>query len=462
MQEIARIKEYCRKSGIESLAASSKAIVVGLSGGADSVYLLTAAGEIFNGAAVAAAHLDHMIRGEEALRDREFCRELCNGLNIRFFEEEADVSAIAEKEGKTTEEAGRDERYKLFYKCRKAFANELGLDENEVLIATAHNADDNLETVIFNLTRGAGLRGLCGIPPVRDGVVVRPLLCLTSDEIRKSLDDRGIKYVVDSTNKEDGYTRNRIRHAVIPELKKINPSVPKTVHGMCYTLREDGEFIDSAASSVRDLSRENLRSLPRAVASRVIANAYFEVAGHAADRASVEAILDAVNGGCSGRLHLPHSVTAYYGDDVSFAVEHDKNSAPEKPCFSFDATPGEHDVASLGFSIGFYPEGVDPEGEIYKELIYKIRINDKIKNNLFVRRRAEGDVIFFRGHHRKLKKLLCDAGVPEDKRDALPVVCDEDGIVWVPGFPPRDGAEVREGGILITYREYGKEDGNGK
>ena len=461
MREIEKIKEFCLSAGIFALAKKCRAVVVGLSGGADSVFLLNAVGKVFPGIEVCAAHLDHKLRGDEAKRDRDFCRELCASLGVRFFEDEADIYAIAEKEGKSTEEAGRDVRYAFFDKCRKEFAKELGADEDEVLVATAHNADDNLETVIFNLTRGAGLRGLCGIPPIRDGYIVRPVLCLTSDEIRDFCRREEIPFVVDSTNLEDGYTRNRIRHNVIPELKKINPALAETVAGTTLTLGADAAYLENLASDAESggLSSKRLASLPTPVSSRIIASSFRKTSGHAADRAAIEAVLGALSSGGHGRLHLPHGVTAYYGDALEFAVEDDKN---EKIHFRFDATPGEHEMREYGFSIGFYYDGAEPDEEIYKELIYKIGIDDKIKNTLYVRNREDGDRIVIGGHHRRLKKLLCDAGVPQKKRDRLPVVCDGEGVVWVPGFPVRDGAAAEEGNeITITYREFGKEDCNG-
>ncbi len=459
MREREKIRDYCRSSGIFALAGTKRAVIVALSGGADSVFLLNVIGDVFPGLSIGAAHLDHMLRGEEAKRDRDFCRGLCRRLGVRFFEGEADIFAIAEKERKSTEEAGRDERYAFFRKCRKQFAEELDISEDEVLIATAHNADDNLETVLFNLTRGAGLRGLCGIPPIRDGYIIRPVLCLTSDEIREYCRAEEVSFVVDSTNLEDGYTRNRIRHKVIPELKKINPAVSERVSAASLALGADEAYLEEIAGAAEETSAKELSSLPAPLASRAIAGAYRRASGRAADRSTVDAVLGALRSGGHGRLHLPYGVTAYYGKTLEFAVEDDKN---EKVSFRFDAAEGECEMTEYGFSIGFYPEGNEPDNEIYKELIYKIVINDKIKNNLFVRSREPGDRIVIGGHRRKLKKLLCDAGVPLRKRDRLPVVCDGEGIVWVPGFPARDGAAAKDGrGITITYREFGKEDCNG-
>ena len=458
-----RFLSYSASVGIADALSSAKAVIVGFSGGADSTLLLALLSETANGVTVAAAHLNHMLRGEEAARDNDFCREFCRERGIRFFEKSLDISAIAEKEGLGTEECGRNERYKFFDECRKQLAAELSCGADEVLAATAHNADDNLETVIFNLARGTGLRGLRGILPVRDGVYIRPLLAFTSAEIRAECEEEGLSFVVDSSNLEDNYTRNRIRHNIIPELENINPSVQRTVLSGCETLSYDSEYIGAEAEKILDGNSAfpcgKLAALPRALSSRIVAMMFSEVSDVALSALHISTVLDAASSGTHGRLHLPDDVTAYYGDVLEFVREEDKN---EKADYSFAATSGEHTMEKYGFSIGFY-DAADKEPNIYKELIYKVCINDKIKSNLFVRCRKESDVYLIRGHRRKLKKLMCDAKIPVRKRDSYPVVCDGEGIVWVPGFPVRDGLSAKDekdSKLIITYRETGEENRN--
>ena len=456
-----RFLSYSASVGIADALSSAKAVVVGFSGGADSTLLLHLLSETAGVPTVAAAHLNHMIRGEEAARDNCFCREFCRERGVRFFERSLDISAMAEKEGIGAEECGRNERYKLFDECRKQLAAELSCDISEVLVATAHNADDNLETVVFNLVRGTGLRGLRGRLPVRDGVYIRPLLAFTSDEIRAECEEEGLRFVVDSSNLTDEYTRNRIRHHVIPELEKINPSVQKTVLSSCETLSCDAEFLEDEAerylSGAASFSCEKLAALPRALSSRIVAAMFSDTSDVSLSAVHIAAVLEAISSGTHGRLHLPDNVTAYYADVLEFVREENKN---EKIEYGFVASPGEHTMEQYGFSIGFY--GAD-KLNIYNKLIYKVCINDKIKSNIFVRNRRDSDVYLIRGHHRKLKKLMCDAKIPVRKRDLLPVVCDGEGIVWVPGFPVRDGLSAKDEKdckTIITYREFGEEDRN--
>ena len=164
-----------------------------------------------------AAHLNHMIRGDEAERDENFCRETAERLGVRLYVRRRDVPALAITGG-SIEEVARRERYSFFDDiCRNS--------KPKTLVATAHNADDNLETVLFNLMRGSGLRGMCGIPPIRDGKYIRPLLTFSGEEVRGICRTDGIPFVFDSTNAETDYTRNRIRQRIVPELRAVAPTV---------------------------------------------------------------------------------------------------------------------------------------------------------------------------------------------------------------------------------------------
>ena len=196
-------------------------VIVALSGGADSVCLLhnlVLLKDKYN-FKVMACHLNHHLRGEESNSDMEFCKELCRQNNIELFVKEVDVDKLSNELKISHEECGRN--------CRYEFFNFLA-EKYNAKIATAHNSDDNLETTIYNMTRGASLKGLSGIPKVRD-YIIRPLINTSREKIEEYCKGYGLKYVTDSTNLTDEYTRNKIRHNVIPVLKEINPSVENTV-----------------------------------------------------------------------------------------------------------------------------------------------------------------------------------------------------------------------------------------
>lgn len=216
-------------------------ILVGFSGGADSTALLDRLSRL-PGYSVAAVHVNHGIRGEEAIRDREFCRGFCRDRGIPFFCLDADVPAMR-RQGESLETAARRVRYGYF-------AAVMG-EQDYPLLAVAHNADDNLETVLFRICRGTGLRGMCGIPPVRtfgSGYLVRPLLGVSREEILRYLGERELSYVTDSTNEETDAARNRLRLTVIPALRAATGDPVAGVTRMTRLLAADSRYLEAEAT----------------------------------------------------------------------------------------------------------------------------------------------------------------------------------------------------------------------
>lgn len=245
-------------------------VLCAVSGGADSMCLLQilySRREELN-IEVMAAHFEHGIRGSESVRDAQFvagyCRE--NGIVCRVGSE--DIPARAAENGLGLEECARIFRYEFL----KAAANELGCD----LIATAHNADDNAETMIFNLSRGTGGAGLRGIP-TKNGNVVRPLLGMTRKEIEDYMASHGVPFIMDSTNFSDEYSRNKIRHNIMPVMRELNPSFSRGALKTAELLRRDEEyFLELADEFIKDfytdggIPLEQFRKLKAPVAARVI------------------------------------------------------------------------------------------------------------------------------------------------------------------------------------------------
>ncbi len=239
-------------------------VVVGVSGGADSMALLhllhTRRGEL--GITVAACHVNHRLRGEESDRDEQFVRSFCADRQIPLTVCALNLPAV-QKKHESTEECARRERYRCF-------------GEQEGKIATAHTASDNAETVLLNLLRGTGTKGLCGIPPVR-GQIIRPLLRCTREEIEAYCQKNGIGYVTDSTNLSESYTRNRIRKNMIPALKEFNPSLIEGLSRMTESVYADNVFLEKTARAAAErcktedgFSRSLLSGLEPAILSRVV------------------------------------------------------------------------------------------------------------------------------------------------------------------------------------------------
>lgn len=446
--------------GISGFYAEAKHVIVGFSGGADSSLLLSyfvyLRDSVKDFPKVSAVHVNHMLRGEESYNDEEFCRDRCESLGIPLKVSRIDIPRLMEESGLGAEECGRNERYKAF----AAAADELGGDG--VLIATAHNADDNLETVLFNLARGTGASGLSGIPPVRGGNVIRPLLGMGSAEIRDACRSMNIPFVIDRTNTDEEYTRNFIRHSVAPLLKKVNPAAADSALRAGVTLREDEEFFRRAAKDAVgkylpecghvksvEIPRDVLSSLAPPVLSRAIIMTVSAVTDIAMSAAQVQRCRRLVADVGTGMVSLPDKVTFEVSKnfvtaarDVSAAGEFSfRVELPKRgECLKYSCPEGGFDLYLARSETDIVPE---------RENIYKLSINtavrfDTIYGRVFVRQRLPGDTLFLGGHTRKLKKMICDYGIPESRRDRLPVICDDDGVLLVPGLPVRGPAYARE------------------
>ncbi|MBD5113089.1 MAG: tRNA lysidine(34) synthetase TilS [Ruminococcaceae bacterium] len=257
--------EFVRKF---KMTENFTSVAVALSGGADSVSLLCALSESADslGITLCACHLNHGLRGAESDRDEEFCKLLCEKMQIPIYTNRIDVKTLQNKhEG--IENAARRARYAFFREIHERVGG---------VIATAHTASDNAETVLLNLTRGTGLRGLCGIPPQRE-FIIRPLLNVTREDVERYLDSLGQDFVTDCTNLSEDYTRNKIRLNVIPQLEEINPAFSKAVTRMCESAREDCEFLEELAEhaladakSGRGYDAAKIHVLPEAVKSRAV------------------------------------------------------------------------------------------------------------------------------------------------------------------------------------------------
>lgn len=261
-------------SGFGMIPESGGRVVAALSGGADSVSLLIALNELRGELHIElfACHLNHGLRGEASDRDERFCRELCEGLGVPLYSRRINVSERMRKH-ESTEQAARRERYAFFEEALASFGADI--------LATAHNANDNAETVLLNLARGTGLKGLCGIPPVRcfgKGFrVIRPLIFCERAQIEEFLNERGQGCVTDATNLSEDYTRNKLRRRVLPELSGINPSVVAVIGRMTSNLRADNEFLDAlaekalaAARSGRGWNAAELAGLPKPIKARAV------------------------------------------------------------------------------------------------------------------------------------------------------------------------------------------------
>lgn len=259
-----------------AMLGNSKRVCAALSGGADSVSLLRVMRDLSEklGIEVCACHLNHGLRGDESDSDERFCRDLCERLNVPIYAEKICVSDYSQKH-ESVEETARRVRYDFFTKALDYYGSDC-------VLATAHNANDNAETVLLNLTRGTGLKGLCGIPPVRElsdtGMrVIRPLINCSRNEIEEYLREIGQDYVTDKTNLSEDYSRNKIRRKILPLLSEINPSVASVIGRTTENLRADSEYLETLADKAfketcegRGWNAMAISRLPSPIKARVV------------------------------------------------------------------------------------------------------------------------------------------------------------------------------------------------
>ena len=401
------------KEAVDYYLKGVKTVAVAVSGGADSVALLDIMLKVKDeyGIDVFAAHFNHKLRGDEAERDMLFVSDFCKKRSVKFVCGEGNVALFAKEHKLSTELAARQLRYD--------FLDKLPAD----LVATAHTASDNLETVLFNLARGSGINGLCGIP-VKRGKYIRPLIFCTRGDIEKYCSDNKLDFVTDSTNLSDDYTRNRIRHNIVPVLKTINPSVEKNVTNTALNLSFDRDMLDSIAKKEYDkmisdngLNVKNLNDLHPSIQGRVLRLFYTEKTGSVADYKHTDDLFKiAANG---GRCSLSCGAIAERQKGIlKISFLH------KKPEYRVTVKKNSLKVNNL-FS---------------KNLLDC----DKIVGSLSVRTRQAGDRIKLagRGCTKTLKSLYNECAIPSDEREVLPVISDRDGPVWICGIGVAERVKV--------------------
>ena len=444
--------------------ASDTPLLLGLSGGADSRLLLhllaTECKE--SGAPLYVAHVHHGIRGEEADRDEQFCRELAAAYGLSIYVHHADVPALATERGESIEAVAREVRYAFFADVMK---------QNHIpLLVTAHHADDNLETVLLHLARGCGLSGLGGISPCRaferveGAVIVRPLLLCSKAEILQACNELGLCYVTDSTNADTAYARNLLRAQVLPALSKITDHPEQQAVRTCETLREDESLLASLAKEFlsRELQdgairRDALAQAHPAVAKRALRLWVYSLCGQMPEACHIDALLRLCRtDATSKQVHLPDGIVATAERDVlRLAIGKEEHATDSCEAFDLAFSLGTQEITNLGFRITVTDALPDQHQIITKndKNVYNPFIRDTLMFDTIVecsawpagrtlhwRCRGAGDTLLWHGVNRKLRKLQNEIGIPAALRDRLPLLCDGDTVVWAPFCGARDNA----------------------
>lgn len=409
-------------------------VVVGLSGGADScalTHILARLSEKMD-LHITAVHINHGIRGEEADRDERSAEEFCRRLNIEFIAYHCDIPSEAAKRGIGEEEAGRLVRYEKFY--------ETAGKKNGAKTAVAHNMNDKAETLIMNLCRGAGMKGLAGIKPV-GGSIIRPLIFCTRDEIEKYCDDNNIEYCTDSTNLQNEYTRNKIRNILLPWLSEnINPAAGMNMANASELLREEEEYLESKAQEqykklLKDsgdgfvsLNADGLASEHGVIRRRVLRIALRSLRPDMRDfgRKHTESAEDILMGDTGRRISLPGGITVSKGYGlINILYDREKQGA-----FCYDIEPGKKYFIKETESYVLLSLNEEKNIKNAVNICTKKIDYDKIKDKIQLRTRQTGDFISIKNGRKKIKDIFIDDKIPSDKRDSYPLlVCGKSVII---------------------------------
>ncbi len=378
-------------------------VLLAVSGGADSMLMLDYF--VHNkdklGVTVKVAHVEHGIRGQSSINDAEFVKQKCENYNIEFHMLSIDAVNGARQEGQSVEEYSRNKRYEFFdtILCDK--------------IATAHNLTDNIETLLFRLARGTGLKGVCGIPPVRDKII-RPLIEISSSDIRKYCLENNIEYRTDETNSNNDYSRNKVRNEILPVLSSLNSEYEQKLADFISDINEDNAFIENASFNAynnvvsgKGISLIKLRELDVSVQKRVIKR-YFQEKSAVLDRFHLSKVTELVHK--TGRVQIANTLFAVSNKDFL-------------RCADFDTAQNDFAFVSQILNINeFNRKNVD----FYCDC-------DKIIGNVIIRRRNEGDCISPAGRNctKSLKKMFNELAIPVESRDNVGVVCDDSGVIGI-------------------------------
>lgn len=411
------------------------AALVGLSGGADSMTLLSVLQQLApeHGWAIVALHVNHGIRGQEADRDENFCRNYCEKQDIPFYAAHFNVPAIAKERGAGEEETGRILRYQWF----SDMAGEL-FPDRDVRICTAHNANDAVETALFHLLRGTSLKGMTGIPPVR-GNVIRPLIECERAEIEEYCRRNALSYCTDSTNSDVKYARNRIRNVILPEMEKINPAAMSCMARSLVNFSRDEDFLEQETAEVlkqaavpgqsRCFYTQPVCDAAEAIGMRAVGEILQRIAPVQQDEQHLHEVYDLVRRG-SGQVQISSGIMVRVRDGLL-------------------AVPGEETAdffyvgdSPLELPYGIFETQVFSAGEQIAPVLLENALDyDKLMGDFIVRNRRPGDRFRprKRGVTKSLKALFQERGIPPEERSSVTLMECQGKIIWMEGFGPAEG-----------------------
>ncbi len=480
---ITKVLDYVQK---HRMIRENDVIVAGVSGGADSVCLLFVLLKIREKIPffLAVAHVDHGIR-REAGEDAGYVRRLCEENGLPFYLTEVKIKEYAKENGLSEEEAGRKVRYRAFEEAlqKELAVHDAGKRNNAGKIAVAHNSNDRAETMLFHLFRGTGLTGLCGIKPI-NGKIIRPLLCLERKEIEEWLSGQGITYRIDSTNAQDIYTRNRIRHHILSYAEKeIHKGAVSHMNRTAEELAEAEEFIKGKVLSAREncVSFEEQEGMPVIkidipklfreddyLQGRILLSCFEDITEGRKDitAAHIDSVRKLFKGNGSGQLHLPYGITVYRKYNLGMIIrkkegqDRKTEGLDEKMCCSYRILPPctlrIPGLGSVEITVFPYKKNENiPQKTYTKWFDY-----DKITKSIMFRVRRAGDYLTINSglDHKSLQDYFVNEKIPREERDSFFVLADGAHILWVPGYRISEYYKISEDTLNIMQVKIKKDD----
>ncbi|WP_242942332.1 tRNA lysidine(34) synthetase TilS [Hathewaya proteolytica] len=441
---IEMITERVYKYIIEnSMISEGDKVLVAFSGGPDSVCLLNLLYELREKLkiTVSAAHLNHGLRGCEADSDEMFCREFCKERNIQFFSRKVMIDEVRVEKGVSCEVAGREARYSFFQELKKQY------DLNK--IALAHNANDQAETVLLRMVRGTGIHGLCGIRPVRDGIYIRPVLCLERNLIEKYCEEKALSPHIDKSNLENIYTRNKVRLELIPYLRdNFNSDIVGTLNRLSHVMQQEQELIDTIMVRYYDMyCTNNLGEVTikkeafkeeDGLLSQLVRICYEKFNGHLKnlEKCHIFDVISLGRGNTGKYIMLPNGVRAYndYGDVIFRRGEalEIQTQREQEYVLSLEKVNIVQNMKITMEIINNHKKIKFDDNNLYKRYFNY----DKIIGSIYLRYRREKDEFNPLGMKgtKSLKKLFIDMKISRDQRDNIPLICFGDDIAWIVGY----------------------------
>lgn len=428
-------------------------IVLGLSGGPDSVCLLHVLNRLkkdFN-IEIYAAHLNHQIRGIEAQKDALYVSKLCEDMGIIFFVKSINVPKYCENEGLSLEEGARKLRYEMFYEIKdKIKVNK---------IAIGHNLNDQAETVMMRIMRGTGLKGLKGIDYIRDNCIIRPILDVERNEIEEYCEAYNLNPRIDKTNLENIYTRNKIRLDLLPYMKdNFNSNVIESIVRMSNSLKSDNDYIEKEAeakfrevSNIKEkgfveINLDDFVCLHDAIKVRVLRNSIKHILGDTnfVDQRHIEDIMSLEdNSKVNKMLTLPRNIFVYRKKD-SIILTNEEIVNEEIEFYYNVPSNGFIKIKELKQIIETQVMSIDRYKSMKLDNSSKGFDFNKVKGGIVIRSRRQGDKIKLAMGSKKVKDLFIDLKIPREERCKIPIITDSEGIICVGDYKISENYKIDE------------------